>query len=324
MGGVNNVVAPQGTALTADHARILKRFTKLVVVCFDGDKAGWNATIRSLDSFLEVGLSMLIAVVPPPHDPDSYIKEQGGEAFRQLIKNGEPFFDFYLKRLCLTNDAATDRGRVAVVHDMREALQKTGSAVLLDTYAQKTAHRLGVDPESVRAEFKKKARVRSAPVEAEAWADEPAAEVAPPSEREFWFLRFLLLHDEQMDWVAQHLDLSWLQHPTVRSIVGTRLALHAEQSWRGLPTLLDATEDAAARALITRAVAEDPRKTDLARNIVEAVRLLRNDHLDRQLTACKLRLAHPEATPDEMGRILRQQHELRHAKQQPLMPPGEA
>src|SRR5213596_803619 len=74
MAGVKNVVAPQGTALTAEHARILKRYTDLVVVCFDADPAGWNAATRSLDSFLATGLSVLIAVVPPPHDPDSFIK----------------------------------------------------------------------------------------------------------------------------------------------------------------------------------------------------------------------------------------------------------
>ena len=107
-----------------------------MVVCFDADPAGWSAAIRSLDSFVTAGLSVLIAVVPAPHDPDSFIKQNGSDAFRQLIKNADAFFDFYLNRLCATNDVATDRGRVAVVHDMREALQKSGSAVLFDTYAQ--------------------------------------------------------------------------------------------------------------------------------------------------------------------------------------------
>src|SRR6185503_10105017 len=107
MAGVSNVVAPQGTALTAEHARILKRYTNLVVVCFDADPAGWNAAIRSLDSFIAAGLSVLVAVVPAPHDPDSFIKQNGSEAFRQLIKNAEAFFDFYLNRLCVTNDVAT-------------------------------------------------------------------------------------------------------------------------------------------------------------------------------------------------------------------------
>ena len=71
MAGVTNVVAPQGTALTADHARILKRYVDEVVLCFDSDNAGQNAAVRSLDSLLASGLAIRVATVPAPHDPDS-------------------------------------------------------------------------------------------------------------------------------------------------------------------------------------------------------------------------------------------------------------
>jgi DNA primase len=318
MAGVKNVVAPQGTALTAEHARILKRYTNLVVVCFDADPAGWNAAIRSLDSFLATGLSVLIAVVPAPHDPDSFLKQNGSDAFRRLIKDADAFFDFYLNRLCSTNDVATDRGRVAVVHDMREALWKTGSAVLLDTYAQKTAQRLGVSPEAVRAEFKKGSRAKPAMPAPDLTEEGPNQGVPPPNEREFWLLRFLLLHDEQMGWVARHFELNWLQHPTVKRIVGARLEAHAAQTWRGVPSLIDALQDDAARDLITQAVAEEHRKGDLSRNIVEATHLLRNDFVDRQLAALKVQLANPGILESEATEILKKQAELRQAKQQAL------
>ena len=155
MAGVKNVVAPQGTALTADHCRILKRYADEVVLCFDSDNAGQNAAVRSLDILLASGLAIRVATVPAPHDPDSFIKAHGGPAFDQLIAHAENFFDYYLNRLCATNDLGTDKGRSAVLKAMAEATQKTGNAVLTDTYAQKTAARLGVAPESMRAEFKK-------------------------------------------------------------------------------------------------------------------------------------------------------------------------
>src|ERR1043165_7384058 len=84
MAGVQNIVAPQGTAFTADHARILKRYVEEVVLCFDSDEAGQNAAVRSLDSLLASGLAVRVAVVPTPHDPDSFIKASGGAAFMQL------------------------------------------------------------------------------------------------------------------------------------------------------------------------------------------------------------------------------------------------
>jgi len=155
MAGVKHVVAPQGTALTADHCRILKRYADEVVLCFDSDNAGQNAAVRSLDILLASGLAVRVATIPAPHDPDSFIKAHGGAAFGQLIERAENFFDYYLNRLCVQNDLATDKGRLAVLHAMAEATQKTGNAVLTDTYAQRTAARLGVAPEAARAEFKK-------------------------------------------------------------------------------------------------------------------------------------------------------------------------
>ena len=119
--------------------------------------AGQTAAVRVFDSLLASGLAIRVATVPAPHDPDSLIKESGGAAFQKVIEAAEGFFDFYLNRLCATNEVTTDRGRLVVVKSMAEAVLKTGSAVLADTYAQKTAQRLAVAPESVRTEFKRTA-----------------------------------------------------------------------------------------------------------------------------------------------------------------------
>src|SRR5690606_31400186 len=115
MAGVQNIVAPQGTAFTDQHARIIKRYVDEVVLCFDSDNAGQNAAIRSLDSLLASGLAVRVAVIPAPHDPDSYIKAFGGEAFKELIARADGFFDYYLNRLCQTNDIASDKGRLTVL-----------------------------------------------------------------------------------------------------------------------------------------------------------------------------------------------------------------
>src|SRR5882724_9331537 len=189
MAGVQNVVAPQGTAFTADHARILKRYVEEVVLCFDSDEAGQSAAVRVLDSLLASGLAIRVATVPSPHDPDSFIKTFGGEAFKQLVEKAEGFFDYYLNRLCATNDLTSDKGRLGVLRSMAEAVHKTGNVVLVDKYAQKTALRLGVSPDSVRDEFKKLSRATSKPYEAAPEAADDSAEstapLPPPSTHEY-------------------------------------------------------------------------------------------------------------------------------------------
>jgi len=318
MAGVQNIVAPQGTAFTADHARIIKRYVDEVVLCFDSDEAGQNAAVRSLDHLLESGLAVRVAVVPAPHDPDSFIKANGGEAFRKLVESADGFFDYYLNRLCATNDTATDKGWLAVLRGMAEAVHKTGNGVLVDKYAQKTALRLGVSPEAVRAEFKKTSRAKTAPAGNEAEPPAVESEALRPSEREFWLLRLLLLHDELVGSVALHLDASWISHPLARQIVVQRLAAQTNETWRNLAAFLDQCETPGMRNLITEVVAEDRKIPNPEQQLADLVKAMRNQFLDRRIAACLQRASQPETSEAERVKLLREQEALRRQKQQPL------
>jgi DNA primase len=318
LAGVHNIVAPQGTALTAEHTRILKRYVDEVVLCFDSDTAGRNAAIRALDDLLASGLAIRVATLPPPHDPDSFIKASGSAAFQQLIERAEGFFDFYLNHLCAENDIAQDRGRLAVVRAMGEAVHKTRNAVLADTYAQKTAQRLGVSPEAVRVEFKK---IR-APQLVQA-ADEPVAAPEPlarPSTQEFWLLKLLLLDDELLPWAVAHLDLHWVQHGAVRQIISLRLGTQADGRHPDVTALLAEIGDGAARGLTTEAVAEQRVVPNRPQQLADVAKRLRDQFLDRQLAGLKLRMLQPDLADAERGELLKQQKTLRDLKGQPLTP----
>jgi DNA primase len=319
MAGVQNIVAPQGTAFTEQHARIIKRYVNEVVLCFDSDEAGQNAAVRSLDHLLESGLAVRVAVVPAPHDPDSFIKAGGGEAFRKLVENAEGFFDYYLNRLCVQNDVNSDKGRIAILRSMAEAVHKSGSAVLIDTYAQKTALRLGVSPEAVRSEFKKNPTAKTASVESEA---EPAieSELPRPSAQEFWLLKLLLLHENLAGWAALHLNMSWIQNPLARQIVAQRLAAQSNEAWRNLAAFLDECETSEMRNLVTEVVAEDRAIPNPEQQLHDVAKFLRNQFLDRQITSSIQRLSQPQVGDAEKNELLREQQKLREQKRAPLEP----
>ena len=317
MAGVQNIVAPQGTAFTADHARIIKRYVDEVVLCFDSDEAGQNAAVRSLDHLLASGLAVRVAVVPAPHDPDSFIKANGGDAFSKLVENAEGFFDYYLNRLCKLDNANSDKGRNAILRGMAEAVHKTGNLVLIDTYAQKTALSLGVSPEAVRAEFKKIPGAKTAPGESET---EPAAEseMSRPSTQEFWLLKLLLLHDDLVAWTALHLDINWIFHSFVRQIVERRLAAQTNETWQSLAAFLDECESPEMRGLVTEAVAEDRKIPNPDQQLADVVLRLRKQFLDRQIAATIQRASQPETSEADRMELLRQQQELRQQKRAPL------
>lgn len=326
MAGVQNIVAPQGTALTADHARILKRYTEEVVLCFDSDPAGQNAAVRSLDHLLASGLAVRVAVVPPPHDPDSFIKASGGSAFKELIEGAAGFFDYYLDHLRATHDVASDKGRLAVLRGMAEAVHKTGNTVLVDKYAQKTALRLGVAPDAVRAEFRKLSRAKPAGPESPEEPAPPLRELPPASPTEQWLLKLVLRHEDLLGWAAEHLDPGWVQHPLVREIVSRLLASHARVTWSGLAGFVDECEIAELRNLITEAATDGRPIPNPGQQLCDLAMRLRNQFLDRQIAALLQRANQPETAEADRLDILRQQQEMRQLKRVPLgsesLPPG--
>ena len=321
--GVQNIVAPQGTAFTESHARIIKRYANEVVLCFDSDNAGQNAIVRSLDHLLASGLAVRVAVVPSPHDPDSFIKSNGGAAFNELIKNAAGFFDYYLNRLCATNEINSDKGRLVILKSMAESVHKTGNSVLVDTYAQKTALRLGVPPESVRAEFKKNPAPHNAPRarEEESFeSTEPEVEIAPPSLIELHLLKLLLLHDELVANALPNLDVNWILHPHIRQIVDLRFAAQEHETWHNLAEFLDSCESAEQRNFITEAVAEDRKIPNPETQLADMTLKLRNQFLDRQIGALTQKISQPQIGDEEKVTLLREQMQLKEQKRAPLSP----
>lgn len=347
--GVRNVVAPQGTALTAAHGRILRRYVEEVILCFDGDKAGRNAAIRSLDECLGSGLAIRVASIPPPDDPDSYIRKAGPDAFKEVIARAQSFFDFYLQHLLTENDPATDRGRMAILNGMGSKLLLTGNAVTIDTYAQRTAQRLGVSVEAVRTEFRK-AKPPAVRRESEEGPDRPApqpdsgrsgpapgnaptqpgagtapaAPASPPPPRpataDLWLLKYLCNAEaELLDWAIHHLDARWIPHPTTRRIVQARL--HQAGGDLSLPALLQALDDdETAQALVTELASDERVVPDLPRQLSDITRRIRDAWIDRQIVQIGTRLADPSVPHEAHLDILRDQQALRAWKKQPLTP----
>ena len=124
--GVANAVATLGTACTPNHVQKLLRQTDRVTFSFDGDKAGQKAAWRALEASLplatdEKALSFLF--LPPEHDPDSYIRANGRDAFLDAVKAAVPLSEYVLREIARTNDLRTAEGRAKALFDARPAGQ---------------------------------------------------------------------------------------------------------------------------------------------------------------------------------------------------------
>lgn len=151
--GVENVVAGCGTALTEDHARLLRRYAPVVCLLYDGDPAGQSAALRGLDVLVGEGLKVRVAVVPGGMDPDDYVGAHGEEGLRSLLDSSVNLVDFKLEALADRHDASTVDGRVAILEEILPTLRRIKGAAERDVYVNHVASRLGMSPEAVREDL---------------------------------------------------------------------------------------------------------------------------------------------------------------------------
>ena len=153
--GFQNAVATLGTSLTQEHVQALKRYADEAVVLFDGDKAGEQASLRSLDIFLEEGMAVKVICLPTGFDPDDFICAKGPEAMAEILKQAQDVFDFKLQILLARYNKSDSLGLLKITSEFLDTFLRIKSQVLLDRYLKRLAVTLGVEENSLRTELNK-------------------------------------------------------------------------------------------------------------------------------------------------------------------------
>jgi len=150
--GVRNVTASLGTALTENQARLLKRYTNQVILSYDADEAGKNATLRGMEILHKENFRMKVLTVPDGKDPDEYIKKHGKTAFLQLAKSALPYADYKLAMAKHGKDLSRTEDRLHFLRDAVTILRSL-SPVEADLYTKKVADETGISQGAIRAEL---------------------------------------------------------------------------------------------------------------------------------------------------------------------------
>jgi len=148
--GVEATLATCGTALSAEHARDLRRRTDEVVLFFDGDEAGQRAMERALQVLLPEGLRLRAAALPAGEDPDSFLLRAGAEALRRLVDQSVPALDRVIER-AVGRGRSTPAEKAAVVADVAPLLALIPLPVEAGDFGRRLALSLDVDPQHVDA-----------------------------------------------------------------------------------------------------------------------------------------------------------------------------
>ncbi len=155
--GFTNAVATLGTAITPDHARLMKRYTKSVVISYDSDEAGQNASQKAFKLLSDVGLEARILKLDENDvkDPDEYIKKYGADRFRKLLDRTKSHFEFALDSIINRNDIRSTEGRVAAAKEAATLISGYSSSVERTIYATQVSDLLGIQSETLLRDVEK-------------------------------------------------------------------------------------------------------------------------------------------------------------------------
>lgn len=160
--GFDCAVASLGTSLTQEQAGMLSKYTKQMVLCYDGDQAGQNAAKRAISILEKTGISVRVLRMEGAKDPDEYLHRFGAEKFRRLLGQSEDQAVYQLETIRRKFDMNSDEGRVGFLQEAAVFLATLNSAVEREVYSARVAQTAGVQTEAVKLEVDRAYRRRVA------------------------------------------------------------------------------------------------------------------------------------------------------------------
>ena len=317
--GVRHVAAPLGTALTADHVQTIRRMVKTVLLFFDGDAAGLGAALRTLDLFLNTGLTVKVLVLPPSEDPDTFIRSQGIDAFTQLEANAPTLLDFAIQSSLKDRKTTSIEDRVRSVDDILRLLQKTNNPIEKAERIQLVSERLGIREEILMERYPMLRAKHHRPFE-RAKPPEPSRQLpkalpkGSPEERD---VAVLALQGALNSHHIQQLRMEMFRVPEYRRTI--ELALEHLDS-DGLVDVeavcSKALNDREFGPIVTQLSLSDSHFDNSSEHVKECLTTLERNHIQHALNEriAELRIAEQGRNSEDIHRLMVQINELREKK----------
>ena len=151
--GFNAAVATLGTALTPNQARLMKRYTDKVIICYDSDAAGKNATRRAIEILKNVDIDVKVVTVTGGKDPDEFIKAHGADKFKELLDGSSNDVEYKLGEISFKYNLNVDSEKAACVREYLGVLSGIRSRVEREVYVDRIARETGLTKENLTAEL---------------------------------------------------------------------------------------------------------------------------------------------------------------------------
>lgn len=318
--GIGSAIATLGTACTPDHARLLKRYTNDVVICFDADTAGFKAADKAFCILAPEGMHIRMVSMPHGDDPDSLIKRDGVGNFKSLVENARDYFAVKLEHETQTRDLESVRERAALARELAELITHVGDKLTKDSLINQVATRLSIGTEEMRASVveaeKQQARNklnenRRRPAD-DAEQGQASNITATPINGSVAYLCHLALASKSaQDWLGEQLEsilepLSSLPGGSIlRDILAKMPDPDNPAAVQTYLTSLNPDDQLALRGVITGDIPEHP-----VRAAEETTSMLVGTHFQNREAAVRAKLSQTDLGPEQMVALMNEAKEL--------------
>lgn len=261
--GIDEVVAPLGTALTEAQAGLLKKYTRNVFLLYDSDAAGLKATFRAGDELLRQGFAVRVVTLPPGEDPDTYVREHGAPGLEAQLSAAIDVFERKIQILDRAGWFGELQKKRRALDRLLPTIRATSDEIMRDLYIGRASEVTGVDREILLRELGQKSQVAARAEEAlpihhpairGRHGDRPLpwrelrGDTGSSSEREL--VRAMLQDRSRVEIIAERVGPDSFRHPGYRAIFATLLRAGGETAFDVLSASLDAESLAVAEELL--------------------------------------------------------------------------
>ncbi len=293
--GIKNSVAPLGTALTEHQIQILSRYTQNIITVFDSDPAGEKAMIRSLEPFLANNIAPYLVLLPENEDPDSFVRKNGGEAFREKTDHAGYLLEFVIEKIIEKNQIATPRGRMEACDEIVPLLEKITDVMERDIYIQKVSRRMDLKEEHFRSKMGKISDKKD-------YSDieNRESETASASQKnaEQLILQLMSFHPEVIDKFDKASFIKEFTDPDIKQICSLVLAEYKEKGEFSLSSLMEKTERDDLKKIIMENAFENNLSGEPLKILKDCIRNIRLKKNIKEREGVRARLKEAEAKKD--------------------------
>lgn len=319
--GIKNVVAGSGTALNFHHARLLKRFTTSTVLCYDGDNAGQKAAERAGFMLLKEGFDVRVIRLPEKDDPDSFIKEQGAEAFRKLRDESPAFINFYIENN--RSELKTTASKSQFVDTLVREISEVNNPVARDFIIKEIADELQLKEERIQSQIRNLYRRKRSGTDERKPEQNTTLQISTVTDKAEYELLKLLLSglNEAYEFILDNISLKLYRHPVLAVIAEVLYKSFKENRNLSPADLFDKEWSEEERLYLSRLIIDSESASEyidaegIMKLMVDCMMVMMSEELEKNILNLRAQIKEAEKNDDDATPLVLELSQLQKKRQ---------